>query len=378
MKFSRENITKIGYFVLISLIWLTIGWILRSQLVPQGNLLIHDVQQVINRDFPGELPDDGTLSLAAARGMLTALDDPYAAIIPPPFSLKFNDDFAGETGIVGIVPGLNEAGQMIVDTVIEGSSSDAVGVQVGDILLEIDGLPVDASTTLTGSALYFRGPIGEPVDLLIQRGDELLTFAPKRTERVALEWEILDGGIGYIAQYTFTTNVPQMFEDALANIMATNPPAIIWDVRFNGGGSMQVAQEVLSQFVADGLLFQVQLKDAEAELFMATGEAMAAEVPLYVLVNEFTFSAAETVASSIEELGRGVTVGRTTFGKGSVQNAVPLRGDYLFEYTIGHWYTPAGVSYEGVGFTPQIVAPDDPETAVDETMETAKLLILGN
>lgn len=378
MNFSREAVSKTVNFILVAIIWLAIGWILRSQFVPQENLLVHDVRQLLERDFPGELPNDEALTVAAAQGLLTALDDPYAVIIPPPISQKFNDDFAGETGIVGIVPGLNDSGQMIVDTIIEGSTSEIAGVEVGDILLEIDGIPVDASTTLTGSALYFRGPVGEPVDLLIQRGDQLLTFSPERTERVALEWEILDDGVGYIAQYTFTTNVPELFEEALTTIMATNPPAIIWDVRFNGGGSMQVAQEVLSFFVAEGPLFQVMLKGNEAEVFSSSGEPIAPSVPLYVLVNEFTFSAAETVASSIQELERGMTVGSTTFGKGSVQNAVPLRGDYLFEYTIGYWQTPAGGAYEGVGFTPEIVAPDDPNTAVDETVEAVRQLISGD
>lgn len=374
-KISQDSAKQLGFLILISLIWLIIGWVLRSVLFPNQINLEDEVKQIILRDSPGELPSEEALSLAAAQGMVQALDDPFAVVVPPPSSLKFDDDLAGQTGIVGLVPNINEAGQMYIETVIEGGPGDVAGVQVGDILLSIDGIPVDASTTVTGSALLFRGPVGEAAELVIQRGDEILNFAPVRIERVPLEWEVLDNGVGYIAQYTFTTNVPDLFKEALTEIMVTNPPAIIWDVRFNGGGSMKVAQEVLSNFIAEGDLFYVTLKDGEPRMFSATGEAIVPDVPLYVLVNEFTFSAAETVASSIQENGRGTTIGSQTFGKGTVQNAVKLRDDYLFEYTIGHWYTPGGVSYQGSGFIPSVIAPDDPNSETDETIEAALRLI---
>ncbi|MCP4418692.1 MAG: PDZ domain-containing protein [Chloroflexi bacterium] len=375
--FNRENLIKVGYFVLISLIWLSIGWILRSQFTNSKNRLVDEVHQVIQRDFPGDLPSDDELSFAAVQGMIKTINDPYAVVIPPPSSLKFDADNAGETGAVGLVPNINEAGQMFIETVIEGSPSEALGVQVGDILLSIDGVPVNAATTVTGSTLLFRGPVGEPVELLIQRGDEISAFSPIRVERVALEWEILDNGVGYIAQHTFTTNIPALFNEALTAIMNTNPPAIIWDVRFNGGGSMLVAQEVLSNFIVDDALFVVTLKDNEERIFRASGNPATPDIPLFVLVNEFTFSAAETVASTIQENGRGTTVGSITFGKGTIQNVVRLSNDYLFEYTIGHWTTPNGVSYQDVGFVPAVIALNDPDTVNDETIEAALKLILS-
>ena len=370
-KISRAAPMQLGFFVLISLIWLVIGWVLRSLLIPNQTILAEEVQQIIQRDFPGEAPSEEELSLAAVQGMIEILDDPFAVIIPPPISLKFDADFAGETGIVGLVPNINDSGQMYIETVVDGSPGDKAGVEVSDILLSIDSIPVNAATTVTGSALLFRGPIGEPVELVVQRGEETFSFSPVREERIALEWEILENGVGYIAQYTFTTNVPNLFREALTEIIATNPPAIIWDLRFNGGGSMMVAQEVLSNFIAEGKLFQVRLKNDEIRIFEATGEAVAPDIPLYVLVNEFTFSAAETVASTIQESGRGSTIGSTTFGKGSIQNAVKLSDDYLFEYTIGYWFTPAGVSFQDSGFVPAVIAPDNPSTADDETIDTA-------
>lgn len=372
---SHDSLKQTGLFISIAVIWLIIGWVLRGLIIPNEMTLVDEVKQIIQRDSPDVSISEDALDFAAARGMVSSLDDPFAVVIPPPSSLKFDADFAGQTGVVGLVPNVNDSGQLYIETVVAEGPGDLAGVQVGDILISIDGIPVDATTTVTGSALLFRGPVGEAAELVVQRGDETLTFAPKRIERVALAWEILDNDIGYIAQYTFTTNVPDLFEEALTEIVAANPRAIIWDVRFNGGGSMMVAQEVLSHFVADGELFQVVLKDDETRLFAATGDATAPEIPLYVLVNEFTFSAAETVAATIDERGRGTTIGSTTFGKGTVQNTVKLQDDYLFEYSIGHWFTPAGVSYEGAGFTPAVMAPDNPDTRNDETIDAALQLI---
>lgn len=373
--FSRDTFKQTGLFIAIALIWLIIGWVLRSLIFPNQVTLTDEVKQIIQRDSPGAIPSDEELDFAAAQGMVGLIDDPFAVVIPPPSSLKFDADFAGEMGVVGLVPNVNDAGQLYVETIIEDGPSDMVGIRVGDILISIDGIPVDATTTVTGSALLLRGPVNEPAELVVQRGEDILNFSPVRIERVALEWEMLANDVGYIAQYTFTSNVPALFEEALNEIMATNPRAIIWDVRFNGGGSMMVAQEVLSYFIEEGALFQVGLKDGETRVFEAAGDALAPDVPLYLLVNEFTFSAAETVASTIQESGRGTTLGGTTFGKGTVQNSVKLQDDYLFEYTIGHWFTPAGISYQGAGFSPEVMVPDDPTTTIDETIDAALNLI---
>lgn len=364
-----------GMFIVIALIWLIIGWVLRGLVFPNQATLVDEVKQIIEQDSPLTVPSEAALDLAAAQGLINVLDDPFAVVIPPPSSLKFDADFAGETGVVGLVPNVNEAGQLFIETVIQDGPGDQAGVQVGDILISIDDIPVDATTTVTGSALLFRGPIGDAVQMVVQRGDEILTFSPERIERVALEWEMLDGNIGYIAQYTFTTNVPALFKEALTEIVAMNPRAIIWDVRFNGGGSMMVAQDVLSNFITEGDLFEVTLKNNETTMFSATGNAIAADIPLYVLVNEFTFSAAETVALTIQEHGRGTTVGVTTFGKGTIQNSVKLQDDYLLEYTIGYWFSPNGVSVQGTGVSPEVVASDDPLTSNDETLEAALRLI---
>ena len=359
-----------GYFVAIALVWLTIGWFLRGWLINNEFFMLQNIRTIIEQDFPREVPEPETMSLAAAQAMVETLDDPYAAVIPPPASHKFDADFSGESGNTGLVPNF-VAGRLVVELVLENGPAQAAGVQAGDILLSVDDVPITPATSLTEVSLLLRGQVGSQAKLVVQRDDSQLTLLPVRQERLAVEWRMLENDIGYIAQHTFTTNAPAKFEEALTAVLAANPAAIIWDLRNNGGGSLQATQEILSFFIADGPLFRAVLKDGQEELFNATGNVIAADIPLIILVNENTISAAEIAAAVIEEQGRGFTVGTQTFGKGTIQNIVSISDEHLLEYTIGNWVTANHASYQNSGLMPRLQAPDDPHTAIDETLAIA-------
>lgn len=367
---SKKQLMELGYYVVIALVWLAIGWFLRGWFQNDEFFLLKNVLSVVEQDYVGSVPEPEAMSVAAARAVVDTLDDPYAVIIPPPASLRFDADFAGEAGNTGLVPNFHN-GQLMVVFVLENSPAQEAGVKEGDILLSVDDVPITSATSLTEVSLLLRGPVGTQARLVVQRGDEQLVLTPTRQERIAVEWRLLENNIGYIAQHTFTTNAPAKFEEALTAVLAANPRAVIWDLRNNGGGSLQATQEILSFFIPEGLLFRAILKDGQEELFNASGEILAADVPLIILVNENTISAAEIAAAVIEEKGRGFTIGSQTFGKGTIQNVAPIGNDYLFEYTIGAWVTANQVAYEGTGLLPHILAPDDPLTSIDETLEAA-------
>jgi carboxyl-terminal processing protease len=369
-RLNKKQLLDLGYFVAISLVWLAVGWFLRGWFTSSEFAMLQNIRSIVEQDFPDDVPDLETMSFAAARAVVGTLNDPYAVIIPPPASHKFDADFAGEAGNTGLVPNLQD-GQMIVEFVLANSPAEKAGVQEGDILLTVDDVQITSATSLTEISLLLRGPVGTQAKLVVQRGDSQLTFTPVRQERVAVEWGILGDDVGYIVQHTFTTNAPDKFAEALTAVLATNPSAIIWDLRNNGGGSLLATEEILSFFIAEGLLFKAVLKDGEEELFTASGNSVAADIPLVLLVNEFTISAAEISAAVIAEQGRGLTIGTQTFGKGTIQNIAPIGNDHLLEYTIGRWITANNISYQGVGLSPHIQAPDDPHTAVDETILSA-------
>lgn len=369
-RLNKKQLIDLGYFVAIALVWLAIGWFLRGWFTNNEFFMLQNIRAIIERDFPGEVPELETMSLAAAQAMVKTLDDPHVVIIPPPASNKYDADFAGETGNMGLVPNFKD-GWLVVEFVLENSPAQAVGVQEGDILLSVDNVPITSATSLAEVSLLLRGQVGSQAKLVVQRGDSQLTLTPVRQERLAVEWRMLENHIGYIAQHTFTTNAPAKFEEALTAVLAANPTTIIWDLRNNGGGSLQVAREILSFFIPDGPLFWAVLKDGKEELFATTGNVLAADIPLIILVNENTISAAEIAAAVIAEKNRGLTVGTQTFGKGTIQNVAPIGNEHLLVYTIGNWTTANHASYQSIGLTPRIQAPDDPHTAIDETLIAA-------
>ena len=164
---------------------------------------------------------------------------------------------------------------------------------------------------------------------------------------------------------------------ALEALMAQNPAGLIWDLRNNEGGDMQAAQEILSLFIQKGLLFSAELTQNRTVQFLAKGKAIADSIPLIVLMDKTTYSAAETSAAAIAETGRGKTIGSNSYGKGVIQATISLPNSSLLQMTIAKWLSPKGEWYHGRGVTPQIEATDNPDTETDELLQAAVKVLTG-
>jgi len=209
------------------------------------------------------------------------------------------------------------------------------------------------------------------VRFVVRRGDEVLELEPVRQVRTIVEAQMLDSGIAHLTQYTFTSNSAQKMREALQELLSQQPQGLIWDLRSNGGGSMLASQEILSYFIADGLLFMAELKGGERQQFMANGAGIATDLPLVVLIGERTYSAAESSAVAIRDRQRGALIGETTYGKGTIQKTEPLIEQCLLQMTVAKWLSPSGQWYEGRGVEPDFVVRDDESTAEDEVLQFA-------
>jgi carboxyl-terminal processing protease len=309
--------------------------------------------------------------------MLRDVNDPHSALLTPPVSQRFEADFAGRSGVIGLFPEkLN--GQMIASVVFPGQPAYQAGLREGDVILSVDGVAFDEDTSDTEAILLIRGPVGEPAHFVVRRGEQILEFDPVRKKRTIVESRVLPEGIAYLAQYTFATAASREVEAALQALIAQNPRGLIWDLSSNGGGSMEAAQEILSYFIDDGLLFTAELADGKTRAFTAQGEAIAADIPLVVLVGPRTYSAAETAAAAIAETGRGTVIGSPTYGKGTIHAVYPLGEDVMLQITVANWLSPDGEWYEERGFTPSIRAIDDESTNEDELLKTAVDYLISN
>jgi carboxyl-terminal processing protease len=239
------------------------------------------------------------------------------------------------------------------------SPAEQAGLKPGDEITAVDGKDVTGTdpNIVLKSVL---GPAGTVVDLTILRPNPESTFDVKITRATitidAVSGKMLDNNIAYILLPTFGENTADQLKATLTTLMAQNPKGIILDLRDNGGGYLNTAIEVVSQFIDSGVVMYEQEGDGTTNTYNATPGGLATKIPLVVLVNGGTASASEITAGAIQDYKRGVLVGVTTYGKGSVQNWIALDNNQgAVRVTVARWLTPNKRQINGVGLTPDYV-----------------------
>ena len=223
------------------------------------------------------------------------------------------------------------------------------------------------------------GPAGSTVVLTVAREGESdpLEFTIVRDKIViqSVTGELLDNDIGYVQIVTFGDKTTSELRAVLKDLMAQDPKGLIIDLRNNGGGYLQTAVEVASEFIGDGVILYEQYGDGERTSYQAIKGGQATEIPLVVLINEGTASASEIVAGAIQDYGRGQLVGVTSYGKGSVQNWVPLSDNQgAVRVTIAKWLTPNERTIHEKGLTPDEeveITDEDRQANVDPQLDKA-------
>jgi carboxyl-terminal processing protease len=192
---------------------------------------------------------------------------------------------------------------------------------------------------------------------------------------------MLDNGVAYIQITTFGDNTTSELTKALTDVMAQNPKGLILDLRNNGGGYLQTAVEVASQFLGDGVVLYEQYGDGKKNTYDVQSGGMATDIPMVVLINEGSASASEIVAGALQDYARATLVGVTSYGKGSVQNWIPLSDNQgAVRVTIAKWLTPNGRTIHEKGLTPEVwveMTEDDYKNDLDPQLDTAIQTLLA-
>jgi len=376
IKFLRKSwFNIIGLLILCGVSFGAGWWVNERSGNPNENLIKAAYREISRNSFFNQQSGQA-LSYAAIRGMLSTINDPYAAFIEPQAAQNFSSTFSGKTGVVGLYTSIN-AKQVVISIVYPNGAADQAGLKVGDVLLAIDGKNLDQTSNSSETGLLMRGVPGTSVHLTIQRAGQVHEYDLVRKEQVFVTSRILPSGIGYISLSAYNQTASQQMKQGLESLLQQKPVGLIWDLRNNEGGDMQAAQEILSYFIKDGLLFTAQLTGNRTIEFQAKGGAIAGDIPLVVLIDKTTYSAAETSAAAIADTGRGTTIGATTFGKGVIQSTMSLPNDTMLQMTIAKWLSPKGTWSQGKGVSPQIEASNDPATNTDEILEKAVEFLLA-
>ena len=308
----------------------------------------------------------------AIFGMVRSLGDPHSAYLDPATYKKLKEHSEGTFGGIGVVMGFDDS-EVKVISVMEGTPGAAAGLKAGDRILRVDGEDTkEMEPELVAASI--RGEPGSKVVLTIARAGEAnrdyaITRDHIRVKTVA--GRMLEGepGVGYIRIVQFSENTGKEFKDALSFLKESGAKGLILDLRANPGGLLTSCVEIAKEIVPAGLIVSVVERDGTREEYFS--ERQAGFMPMVVLIDGNSASASEILAGALHDTGAAELVGKTSYGKGSVQVIMPIPGQAdAVKLTVARYYTPSGESIQGKGIRPDIEA-ELPEGATEDTQLSA-------
>ncbi len=313
--------------------------------------------QIVLDQYVDQPVDQEAMMRGAIRGMLESLGDTHTSYMDPDEYRQANMPMDGE--YEGIGAWVDTTGSFVkIVSPMPGSPAEKAGLKANDVILKVNG---EDMSGIDGNLVLRRvlGPAGTDVTLTIQReGTEEpfdVTITRAKIVMPSVTGKIIEGDIAYVQLYTFGEKTTSELRDTLTTLMAQHPKGLVLDLRNNGGGYLNTAIEVVSQFVSKGVVMYEEYGDGRRKSFQALSGGLATEIPLVVLVNSGTASASEITAGAIQDYGRGTLVGETTYGKGSVQNWIPLDNNQgAVRVTIARWLTPKERQINKIGLTPDV------------------------
>ena len=345
---------------------------------------------LVHKNFVDQPVDDVALMRGAISGMMQALGDKHSTYMDPSNYEQANSSLQGEyEGIGAYVDTSTDF--LTITSPMPGSPAERAGLLSGDQVVAIDGEDMTGVVAEVARTKVI-GPAGTTVHLTILReGEEKLLEFDVVREKITIKsasGKMLENDIAYIQITTFGAKTTPELLATLEELMAQNPKGIILDLRNNGGGYLQTSVEVASQFAGDGVVLYEQYGDGSRKTYdvISGGLATDTKIPMVVLINEGSASASEIVAGALQDYGRAKLVGVTSYGKGSVQNWIPLSNDNgAVRITIARWLTPLEHTIHEIGLTPDVFAQVTDEdrkakndTQLDAAVETLLAMISGS
>jgi carboxyl-terminal processing protease len=324
------------------------------------------------RRVPGKI-----LRLGSVESMIAALNDPYTEYLDPGQARLLRQETSRSYFGIGltVVP---VADGLSVTSTTDGPAR-AAGMHVGDLITEIDGAPIRGLPFATALAKIL-GPPGSVIRVTYARGSTIRTVPIVRRRMVAPvvhERLLAVGGrrVGYVRLAAFRVGAAQVLRGELRKLERAHVAAMVLDLRGNPGGLLDQAVGVASLFLDRGVVVSVEGAHQHREVYQARGTAAATRLPLAVLVDHDSASAAEVVAAALHDNRRATLVGSSTYGKALVQSVLPLANGAALKLTTARYLTPAGVDISYRGVRPDVLAVDDPSTRADEALSAALMLL---
>jgi len=356
---SRGRFLVLLSAVAVAALGFVAGFLWRGQ-APSRYSLLDEAYTLLTEHYLDALPGSTELQRSMIRGMLQEVGDPFTVYVEPAAHELESDNLAGEYGGIGALLSLDAEGRVhLIPSA--GGPAERAGVREGDVLSAIDGRRLEPGTGLEEVSAALRGTAGTEVTLTLVSAetDEAprdVTMVRETIPLPSVTGYLLpdDRTIGVLAVTSFSERTPDELAGAYADLLARGASKIILDLRGNSGGLLDSGLAVSRYFLESGVVLMERGRGGSDEVYRAERAGEAADVPLAVLVDATSASAAEIVAAALQANGRAPLIGTVTYGKGSVQLIFELSDGSSLHVTTARWLTPSGEQIDGAGLTPDI------------------------
>ena len=340
---------------------------------------IQEVEKIYDNllsKYYGEI-DKQTLSDAAIKGMIEALNDPYSTYIDAENTDDFDEQIYGYYVGIGTEITLNDENQFEVTNIFENTPATDANIELHDIVVKVNNEDVSGKT-VSDIGKLIQGEIGTDVTLTLRRGEEEfdVTITRDRIDLISVTSQIFekdDKRIGYIKITNFASNTFNQFQTALNELEENDIESLIIDVRDNLGGQLEVATQIASLFLTkDKVVYQLNTNGIIQPIY-STGPG-SFQKPITVLINGATASASEVLAIALQESADATVIGTTSYGKGTIQESYKLSTGASIKFTVQEWLSPNGNTVNEVGVKPDIEVSETENPGETDTLETDTVL----
>jgi len=386
----------IGLFLLITFVFM-LGWNagvshkqIQQGIVPQTTItspmgqaetinmqLFWDAWNILSSNYvdPHSLVTEDMI-FGAIKGMVASVKDPYTSFMTPKENRQFQESMQGHLEGIGAELTLRN-GMITVISPLKNSPAQEAGIQPEDIIYEVDGTTTE-DMTLEQAVMKIRGEKGSVVTLTILRKNYSEPLKIRITRDMininSIDWR-MEGDVAVIEINQFGDTTKQEFSKAISEILLQRPKGVVLDLRYNGGGYLDGAIDITSEFLEKEKVVTIKKRNPEEdEVIYVNGQSRMANLPLAILINKGSASASEIVAGAIQDHNRGTIIGVESFGKGTVQSVENLIGGSSLRVTVAKWFTPNDQNINESGITPDIIVErtiEDIEAGKDPQLEKA-------
>ena len=329
--------------------------------------LLSEALSLLEQHGLKSIPTGNSMQYGMIRGMLQVYNDPYTVFLEPPQYTLQSNQLAGKFGGIGVRLELSTDSKYYLIYPVPGSPAEKAGVRDGDRLVAVDDLNIQGDTPSDSIQAAIRGPVGAKVVLTIARSPNFthidVTVIREEIALPSVTWNITseDARVGILQINVIASTTPDEITRAIKDLQSRGATYFILDFRNNGGGLVNAGVDIANLFLDNGSVMKQQYRDQPVKTYTVEKIGPFSNIPLVLLVNHNTASAAEIISGALQAQKRALLIGTPTYGKDTIQLVYPLKDGSSLHVTAAHWWVPGlqEGSIEGKGLQPDIAVPDD-------------------